>query len=233
MTGMSQCVFDIETAPLPDAEIPLSLIDKLRESNGEKAVGESWRERLALFAPSSTVVVIGMLNPDTGRGQVLYDDRHGTLEQVEVPDGFEVELIGGDEPRLLERFWAAVANFRKVITYNGRGFDVPFLMQRSLIRNVPVSVNLMPPRFHRGTNHLDLLEVISQFKSVRPLGLATWVEAIGESSPKDGSVAGAEVGKAFLEGRTGEIVEYCMRDVVATAQLAQRIERLWGPLLRS
>jgi predicted PolB exonuclease-like 3'-5' exonuclease len=233
MTQRSQCVFDIETAALPDVQIPPSLLQKLREPNGDSTDGESWRDRLALFAPAATVVVIGMLNPESQRGQVLYDDRHGAVEHVDVPDGIEVDLIGGDERFLLEQFWKAVANFNRVITYNGRGFDVPFLMQRSLIREVPVSVNLMPPRFHRGTNHLDLLEVLSQFKSVRPLGLATWTEAIGEESPKTGAVAGAEVGRAFQEGRTREIAEYCMRDVVSTARLAERVERMWGPLLQS
>ena len=48
---------------------------------------------------------------------------------------------------MLERFWSNVSRFERVITYNGRGFDVPFLMQRSLIREVEISTNLLPPRF--------------------------------------------------------------------------------------
>jgi hypothetical protein len=57
------------------------------------------------------------------------------------------------------------------------------------------------------------------------------VTAAGLSDPKAGPVRGEQVGAAFREGRTREIVEYCMRDVVATAQLAERVLRLWKPLL--
>ena len=41
--------------------------------------------------------------------------------------GVEATLVGGDERFILERFWDSVQRFRRVITYNGRGFDVPFL----------------------------------------------------------------------------------------------------------
>ena len=223
---MADCVFDIETAPVADAEIPPSLVAKLQDPEDP----EAWREMLGLYALSASVVTIAMLNPETGRGEILYDDRHGTLEDLELPEGVEATLTGGDEAAILARFWEAVRKFRRVITYNGRGFDVPFLMQRSLIRQVPISRNLMPPRFNLNSAHLDLAEVLSQFRATRPYGLAAWTEAIGESSPKEGEVAGAEVGAAFHAGKAAAIAEYCMRDVDATAKLAKRVLSDWGPL---
>lgn len=224
---MADCVFDIETAPVADAEIPPSLVAKLQDPEDP----EAWREMLGLYALSASVITIAMLNPETGRGEILYDDRHGTLEDIEMPEGIEATLMGGGEVAVLTRFWEAVRKFRRVITYNGRGFDVPFLMQRSLIRKVAISRNLMPPRFNLSGSHLDLAEVLSQFRATRPYGLASWTEAIGESSPKEGEVAGAEVGEAFHAGRTAAIAEYCMRDVAATAKLAERVLGHWGPML--
>ncbi len=118
-----------------------------------------------------------------------------------------------------------------MISYNGRGFDVPFLMQRSLIMEVEIGANLMPPRFQRGGSHLDLAEILSQYRATRPYGLASWTEAVGLSSPKEGEVSGPQVGEFFHAGKTQAIVEYCMRDVVATAGLAAKLQKNWGRML--
>ena len=56
---MPHCVFDIETAPLPDADIPPALVDKLKEAEPED---DKWKEMLGLYALSAQVVCIGMLN---------------------------------------------------------------------------------------------------------------------------------------------------------------------------
>jgi len=226
---MADCVFDIETAPVDEADISQAFVEKLKDAEDP----EAWREKLGLYSLSASVVTIAMLNPESGRGEILYDDRHGKLESLELDDGVEATLVGGDERAILERFWDSVRSFRRVITYNGRGFDVPFLMQRSLIREVPITRDLMPPRFNLRGSHLDLAEVLSQFRATRPYGLAAWTESIGLSSPKEGEVSGAQVGEAFHAGKSAAIAEYCMRDVVATAALARRVFELWGPMLPS
>lgn len=224
---MNECVFDIETASLPDAEIPAALIEKLQDPEDP----EAWREQLGLYALGASVVAIGLLNPESGKGAMLYDDRHGTIESIAVPDGVNITLFGGDEEAILTHFWETVARFGRVISYNGRGFDVPFLMQRSLIRGVTISVNLMPPRFQMRSNHMDLAEVLSQFRATRPYGLAAWTQAVGLTSPKEGEVAGAQVGEFFHAGKVAPILEYCLRDVVATAALSAKVQKLWSRML--
>jgi DNA polymerase elongation subunit (family B) len=230
---VSDCVFDIETAPLADATIPAALADK--EKTKAQASGDpgAWRAFLSLWAPAASVVCVGMLNPRTHRGEVLYDDRHGRFDTIDGVEGYQTTTVGGTEAEVLEVFWKAVRAFDRVITYNGRSFDVPFLMQRSLILGVPISRNLMPPRYQPGSVHLDLADVLSQFGATRPFGLAVWTEATGGVSPKSGSVSAATVAEAFAAGRTREIAEYCMRDVIATAHLAERVQRLWSPMLEA
>jgi DNA polymerase elongation subunit (family B) len=228
---MSACVFDIETAPLADADLPAPAVEALQRSLPEDKQ-EAWRDQLSLSALTGSVVAIGLVNPDSHQGFALYDDRHGKLDALAMPEGFTCAgLVGGDEAALLARFWAMVAQYDRVITYNGRGFDVPFLMHRSLLRGVPISCNLMPPRFSGTRVHLDLMEVLTQFGATRRTGLAAWVTAAGLSDPKQGPVRGDQVAAAFHDGRMQEIMEYCMRDVVATAQLAERVLRLWKPML--
>jgi DNA polymerase elongation subunit (family B) len=227
---MADCVFDIETAALPEAQIPRSFVTKLKEQ-AEPDDPEGWRDRLGLYALSAQVVVIALLNPQSHRGEVLYDDRHGTLDAIEMPEGVEATLVGGSEAEIVEHFWKRIARYDRVVTYNGRGFDVPFMMQRALVHSIPVTVDLMPPRFHRRTNHLDLQEVLSQYRATRPYGLGPWTEAVGASSPKEGEVSGAGVGEAFEAGRTREIAEYCLRDVAATNVLLEKVQRYWSPLI--
>ncbi len=228
---MADCVFDIETAPLPADHIPAAVVEALQRSLPEDR-HEQWREQLALHAPTASVVAIGMINPQSRSGVALYDDRHGRLSSIAMPEGYScTQLAGGDETAILSRFWALIIPYERVISYNGRGFDVPFLMQRSLIRGVPLTRNLMGSRY--GTRvHLDLADVLTQFGATRRYSLAGWAVTLGVQNPKEGPVRGAEVGAAFEAGRTQEIVEYCMRDVVATARLGERVLRLWSEVLR-
>jgi DNA polymerase elongation subunit (family B) len=222
-------VLDIETAAVDPEAVPPALARRLEEAGEED---EDWRDRLGLYALSATVVCIGLFSPETGRGAVLYDDRHGTLEDLEAPARVSaLTLVGGDEAAVLTEFWSMVRSFSPVVTYNGRGFDIPFLLQRSLLGGVEVSRNLMPPRFSGFATHLDLAEVLSQYRATRPYGLEAWTQALGLSSPKEGAVKGAEVGAAFAAGRSREIAEYCLRDVVATAEIADRVTALWGRAL--
>jgi DNA polymerase elongation subunit (family B) len=226
---MANCVIDIETCALDEAEVASALVEKLKAAAEDD---EDWREKLALYALGASVVTIGLYSPETGRAAMLYDDRHGAIDSIEtVPRVDQVTLIGGDERKILEEFWGMVPSFGCVVSYNGRGFDVPFLLQRSLIHELTVSRNLMPPRFSSMREHMDLAEVLSQFRATRPYGLEAWSQALGVKSPKEGEVKGAEVSAAFREGRIREIVDYCLRDVVATAEIAARVSRDWGKAL--
>jgi DNA polymerase elongation subunit (family B) len=223
---MASCVIDIETCALDDDQIAPALVEKLE---GAAEDDEDWREALGLYALGASVVTIGLYSPETGRAAMLYDDRHGLLDTIEAPPRVDqVKLVGADERALLREFWGMVKEFGTIVSYNGRGFDVPFLLQRSLIHGVDVSRNLMPPRFSSMREHMDLAELLSQFRATRPYGLEAWSQALGIQSPKEGEVKGAGVSAAFRAGRIQEIVEYCLRDVVATAEIAVRICDTWG-----
>jgi len=219
---MSRYVLDIETAPLPETEIPPALIEKLRDSNEE-----DWREMLSLYAPSASVIAVGMLDPDTRKGHMLADPVNGAMGGFTSPEGTTFEVLETDEVGILRRFWELATRADSITTYNGRRFDIPVLLQRSLIRGVAAPRDLLGNRF-RTHPHLDLADILSLYGATRPFGLAVWSEAIGMSSPKSGEVAGAEVGPAFRAGRIRAIAEYCARDVVATAALEERVRESWG-----
>ena len=56
--------------------------------------------------------------------------------------------------------------------------------------------------------------------------------AFGIPSPKSAEMHGYAVGDAYAEGRLAEILDYCRRDVEATAALLARLEPTLLPLFR-
>jgi len=219
---VTHLVLDIETAPLADSDIPPALLAKLRDPDDP-----DWRDQLSFYAPSASVIAIGLLDPETGRGHMLVDDRHGEMGGFTSPEGTDFQTLESSEASLLRRFWELVEPVDRVTTYNGRRFDLPMILQRSLLHGVPVGRDLLGPRFQTRP-HLDLADVLSLHGATRAYGLAVWTEAIGEVSPKSGDVSGADVGPAFRAGRIRAIAEYCARDVVATAALEARVRGSWG-----
>ena len=56
--------------------------------------------------------------------------------------------------------------------------------------------------------------------------------AFGIPSPKSTEMHGHAVGEAYREGRLPEILEYCRKDVEATAALFRRLEGTLLPLFK-
>jgi len=78
-----------------------------------------------------------MLNADTARGQVLF-----TAEDYDeaAEEAGPVEFMACvDEVELLTAFWDVAKHYEAIVTFNGRGFDVPFIYLRSALLNVSIS----------------------------------------------------------------------------------------------
>ncbi|MCK5512657.1 MAG: 3'-5' exonuclease, partial [Thermodesulfovibrionia bacterium] len=102
---------------------------------------------------------------------------------------------------------------------NGRGFDAPFLMLRSALLKISPTKELMPNRYS-GTSHIDLLDHLTFFGSVRrKFSLHMWCKAFGIKSPKEEGVTGLEVNALFNKGKYFEIAQYCVGDLFATKEL--------------
>lgn len=229
--GGDTYVIDIETVGVPWS----SLDEKTREYLLGKAASEGEKEavphRLGLSPGTGRVIVIGMLNVTAGRGGVFVEGRpRGWCE--DGPEGFL--RYDGDERSLLEEFWRMIgANARRIVTFNGRAFDGPYLMLRSAMQGVAPSRNLVGYRWSLDP-HCDLAELVSFFGATRErFGLDYWCRRFGITSPKEEGLDGSRVQEFYEAGRIDEIVEYCVRDVVATAALYERLESTLVPVLGS
>lgn len=227
---MATVVFDIETAALPW----LDLEPGVREWLTRGARGEEYRKKKewrSLSPYASRVIAIGMLNPDSGMGRVFYE-RDGGRQEHKTEDG-SFEMVGTSEKEMLESFWRDLKRYQRVVTFNGRSFDGPFLAIRSAVLGLRPSRNLSGYRY-RVEDHVDLLEVLTFFGATlqRP-SLHVACEAFGVPSPKSQEMHGYTVGKAYREGRILEIAAYCRRDIEATAELYRRLEPTLLPVFQS
>jgi len=227
---MATLVFDIETSAQP--------IDNFDEAQQEylfreceKVTGEAEkcakREEITRFMSlwpfTAQVVCIAMLNAETGRGQSLF-----VAEDPGEPDDekTDVKFVPcADEAELLTQFWEAAKKFDTIVTFNGRGFDVPFIYLRSALLNVPITKKNWLGYRYATEPHCDLAEQFTFYNvsgrdgAARRFNLDFYCKAFGIESPKSAGVTGNDVGKLMAEGKFREIAEYCLRDVKATVDL--------------
>lgn len=233
---MKCIVLDIETAGTPFEELTESTQEYLLRWNQTETEREETKRKTGLWAPFGEIVSIALFKPDdsepqtstgdlAGEATVIYNNSTGNIEPLASPySGVRMrDPIGGNEREMLETFWKGIASYDRVITFNGRGFDAPFLLQRSVIHGVRASRDLMPSRFYGLKSHYDLLEVLTFFGASRRFNLESWAEAAGALNPKDEGITGAEVADYWRAGEIAKIAAYNVRDVLATWQLYRKV----------
>jgi predicted PolB exonuclease-like 3'-5' exonuclease len=136
---------------------------------------------------------------------------------------------GLDEKGMLQAFSSFVAKYGPdLVTYNGRGFDLPVLVLRSLRHGVPMSWYYQGRARHRYSEegHLDLCDLLSDHGATRSLSLDAAARVIG--LPGKVGVDGSQVEGLYKAGRLEEIKTYCLADVAQTALLFLRFRLLQG-----
>lgn len=229
---MATLVFDIETSALPRASFDESQweylfreVEKIPDATFRESRRAEVQQQLNLWPLTAQVVCIGMLNADTARGQVLF-----LAEDFEGETGANdaVTFVPcPDESELLDHFWEVAKHYEAVVTFNGRGFDVPFLYLRSALLQVPITCRHWLGYRFQVEPHCDLAEQLTFYGvsgregAARRFNLDFYCKAFGIESPKSQGITGLDVNELFATGRFREIAEYCLRDVQATVRLYQ------------
>ncbi len=229
---MAKLVFDIETSALPlerfdeaQQEYLFRDCSRIAEEQARETRRAEIRQQFNLWPLTAQAVCIAMLNADTLRGQVLFTAQEYAEEGDEAGP---VEFVACmDEVELLTAFWDVARHYEHVITFNGRGFDVPFIYLRSALLGVPISrKDWLGYRFQTEP-HCDLAEQLTFYGvsgrdgAARRFNLDFYCKAFGIESPKSHGVTGADVNTLLAAGRYRDIAEYCLRDVKATVLLYQ------------
>lgn len=211
-------VFDIETVPAHDLrELPVSVVESLTTSANRKDMEPGAMMGLSPFFGQVVSLAIG-----DGETTESVDDV--TVFAVPPPDlqlpSTPAWFRPVSEADLLSNFWALASRAETVVSFNGRSFDLPFLVARSLIHGIPARVDLISQRFSLRP-HLDLFELLTQRdRGPSKLDVVCW--ALGIESPKQ-AMSGAEVAPAYARGEILKIAEYNAHDVRATSAVYRRV----------
>ncbi|MBK7104147.1 MAG: ribonuclease H-like domain-containing protein [Ignavibacteriae bacterium] len=215
-------VIDIETVGFELenlAESQQEFLLRYAEKESDQIIRENKKEEverfLSLYPYTAKIISIGMLNTETNGILVLYDDN--SEEEIIIEEkGIKYKSI--NEKELLKLFWNYLSKTDKVITFNGRNFDIPFLMLRSAMLEVKPTINLIHNRYNI-TKHIDLLDQFTFYGITRKFNLDFYCHAFGIKSPKSKGITGMEIKELYKAGKIKDIAIYCSEDVKATYEL--------------
>lgn len=222
------CVFDIET--IPDAE----LIRQTYHISGDdvevsiEAMNEQEEKNGTTFLPLPYHKIVAI-------SAVIADD-FGVFKKVSSIDG-------KDEKEMVKNFLSFLDKHNpKLISFNGRNFDVPLLMIRAMKYNLTCSAYFEVDNKELGKSkwdnyryrftdrfHVDLMDHISEFGAVRGLKLDVLCALVGAPGKYD--VSGDQVFELYHEGEIEKIKEYCESDVLNTYWLFLKYELLKGNMI--
>lgn len=218
-----QLVFDIETVgfdfeSLADSQKEYLLRYAERETDEKlkkQKIDEAIRY-LSLYPFTAKVIAIGLYHTEMEKALVLYESEKG--EKNVVSDDEHVVYKALTEDEMLKTFWEYASKVKKFISFNGRNFDIPFLMLRSALRKIKPTVNFLGSRFDT-SKHIDLLEQFTFYGLIKKFNLDFYCHSFGIESPKSKGISGMEVKQLYEAGRIKEIAVYCGEDIRATYEL--------------
>ncbi len=215
-------VFDIETAPYPvetlsesQKEFLFRYAEKEKDEELKKEKKDEATRYLSLYPFTAKTIAIGICDVQNEKTFVYYE----CLEKEEwhSEDG-TINYKGLNEEEMLKSLWRIVAMSNKFVTFNGRNFDVPFLMMRSAINKIKPTKNLITSRYNKKL-HIDLLDQFTYYGLTKKFNLDFYCKAFGIESPKSKGISGMEVKNLYEAGKLQEIAIYCGKDVIATNEL--------------
>lgn len=168
--------------------------------------------------PHHKIVVIGALLFDAA----FEPKRIGVMSETKGELG-----ILSDFARLLEERRPCL------VTFNGRGFDLPVIATRCLRHGIPLRhyYRSRDVRYRFSADgHLDLMDYVADFGAAKPSRLDVVAKLCG--MPGKVGLDGKDVGPMVHAGRLAEVRNYCLCDVAQTAAVFLRVQLVRGELER-
>ena len=165
---------------------------------------------------------------------VVFGDEYGKFVRV--------AQIPGDEKEMIKNFFMVMKKNMRLVSFNGRGFDLPMMMIRAMRYNlsIPAYFEIENKELNKskwngnyksrydGKFHLDLMDHIREFGSVGGLNLNSLCLSL--NLPGKFDTHGDEVMELFYNDELEKIQIYCQSDVLNTYLLFLKYELLKGSI---
>lgn len=210
---MKRLYLDIETGPLnpfllakvmPEFEAPGNLKDpeKIKAAIEQKRKG--WTESAALRATTGEVVAVTTAEDEADPVMLVGD---------------EATLVAG----IVDRLAAAIASNEQIYTWNGSGFDLPFICQRAAVHGVPAFRQLTVcyrGRWSWAEQFVDAMQVFTmQHSRAEGFGLDAVAKTLGVGQKSGKGEDFAEL----LKSDPAKAKEYAVNDVKLLRAIVERM----------
>lgn len=229
-------VFDIETIgskfesfDQPTQDSLTRWIKREAGTNEKKynVLFQDLKEGLGFSPLTGEIVAIGVYDAEKNKGVVYFQ-----APDQEIQEYRDESFIfkPRTEQQMLKDFWQGATKYKEFISFNGRSFDVPFIMIRSAVNGIRPTINLMKHRYlgsqYGIVKHIDLMDQLSFYGAVKRRGnLHLYCQALGIKSPKTRGITGDDVGGLFHNKEYKKIAEYNSWDLIATRELFRKWEK--------
>ena len=203
----SYLVFDIETVPEDEPKQEEKKEEEGKEGASQKSFPPTFRHK---------IITIGVL----WLSERFYFKKLGIFSE------------GKEEKAVVEDFNAFVARNKPVlVSYNGRRFDLPVIMLRSMKYGLNMEWFVKTSEYSRRyppTKHLDLCDILAEYGAASYTSLDNISHLVGLAGKK--GMEGSKVQEEFEKGNLDKIRNYCLHDVVLTGSVFLRYLLVAGDL---
>jgi predicted PolB exonuclease-like 3'-5' exonuclease len=205
-------ILDMETVAIPNAadyvepvSAPANYKDPEKIAAYIAEAQQAQTAKAALYPYTARIVALG------------WCDETDDVEHVELVnnEATEARVLGEWWPRVWDRSRNVMA---RIVTFNGRRFDLPLLMVRSRLLGVPCP-DLNLDRYR--SPHPDLFDVLTYNGVLDARSLRWFARRFGLDTSD--AFSGAEVAQLIESGNWDAIRAHCASDVRLTRQIAERI----------
>ena len=227
---MATLIFDIETVGERWGELDVTTqstlsrwIDRTARTPEEREMQlQDLKEGLGFSPLTGYIVALGLYDLERRQGCVYYT---GNESDEEIDEG-DFTFKQRSEGEMLEEFWDGAQSYDTFVTFNGRIFDVPFVLHRSVTQGVKPTADIMTGRYltqQKEIRHVDLQDQLTFYGAMsRRPNLHLFCRAYGIESPKSHGVGGDDVAELFRQEKFRDIATYNMHDVIATTKLYEK-----------
>jgi len=143
------------------------------------------------------------------------DPNLGRIACVSLYDGSDMVSFHDHESKILSELWMMLEDQPEIVTFNGKSFDLPYIIRRSWYCGVKPTRGYDTHRYYSKT-HFDLRLILADGDTHAKGKLSDYAKL---KLGVDMDTKGSEVQALWDDGKIKEIVDHCEQDTLITWQL--------------